>query len=698
MPDSRRPLRRRRALAAEHFFVVLVAVACGLAGAAGAVVFRALIHGMGELFLGAGELFGSPADALRAALDLRGAEPMAPGEELPPWRRLIAPALGGALVGPLVHWVAREARGHGVPEVMEAVARRGGMIRPRVVAIKALASALTIGSGGSVGREGPIVQIGAALGSTIGQLLGVPARQLRTLVGCGAAAGIAATFNAPIAGALFAVEVILADFAAAQLAPIVVASVVATVVSRALLGDYPAFFAPPYELVSPWELGAYALAGVFAALVGLAFIASLSACEDAFERVPLPAPAKASLGGLAVGAIGVWLPHVFGSGYGTITAALEGDLGFSLLGLLLVAKLAATSLTLGSGGSGGVFAPSLFIGAVAGGLFGTVVHGLFPDSTGSSGAYALVTMGAVVAATTHAPIMAIILIFEMTQSIAIIPPLMAACVVSTIVAGFLRRETIYTAKLLRSGVDLQAEQDPNVGRALFVRDVMDRDPERVPAGASFREVLDLVVRSRHSTFFAVDEKGALRGAIPVSALRRLLAEQEALHPVVVAADLVEPPGHTLTEDDDLDLALQVLSESDVAELAVVDARDSRRLVGTLTEHDVLAAYHGEMLRRDLAGGVTARVGLARRGRAVALGGGYLLAEVEAPPRFVGRTLRELDVRRRHGVQVILLRCAGRDEEVRVPDGDDRLAAGDVLVVAGPTAAIEEMGADEPSPP
>src|SRR5690606_11781537 len=250
--------------------------------------------------------------------------------------------------------------------------------------------------------------------------------------------------------------------------------------------------------------------------------------ERGFERLPLPEYAKPALGGLLVGAIGSQLPHVFGSGYGTINAALAGELGIGLLALLLLAKIAATSLTLGSGATGGVFAPALFRGAVGGGAFGGVVHAAFPDASASSGAYAGVAMGAVLSATSHAPITAIIMIFELTQSITIIPPLMTSCVIATLVATTLRRDSIYTRKLVERGVDLHAEKDPNVLRSMRVRDLVDRDAERVPADASFQEVLDLVVRSPHSEFFVVDAKGALCGAISVAQLRRLLFEEEAL--------------------------------------------------------------------------------------------------------------------------------------------------------------------------
>ncbi len=668
--------------------MVLLAVLVGVTGAFGAILFRFLIQLFQEAFFGGAPFWEGLANG---ALVLGEEDPIALGQSLPWWRRLIAPALGGLVVGPLVYYLAREAKGHGVPEVMEAVALRGGVIRPRVVAVKTLASSLTIASGGSVGREGPIVQIGSALGSSLGQLLRMPARELRTLVGCGASAGIAATFNAPIAGALFAVEVILGDFAVAQLSPIVISSVVATVVSRFFLGNEPAFAVPSYELVSPFELMPYMVVGVIAGLVALVFMAVLYKAEDGFERLRMPEPLKAAVGGLIVGAIGIQLPHVFGVGYGTISAALAGALPLWILGLLLVAKIIATSVTVGSGGSGGVFAPSLFLGAMTGGFCGTLIHLWFPESTASSGAYALVTMGAVVSATTHAPITAIIMIFEMTQSISIIPPLMAACVISTIVSSYLKRDSIYTMKLMRRGTDLLAGKDPNVLKTLFVRDVIDREPELLPASATFTEVLDLVVSSRHSAFFVVNDAADLLGAISVSELRRLILEQDTLRHVVVAADLIEHGRPTVTENDDLDTVMQLFSRTDASELPVVGEGASRHVMGAVHEQDVLEAYDREMLRRDLAGGVTSRVGLAGRGHSVDLGGGFVLTQVEAPAHYFDRSLRELDLRARTGVHVVLLR--GIRGEVRVPSADDRVRAGDVLVIAGERDAVHAVAGD-----
>jgi CIC family chloride channel protein len=288
----------RQLQTSEHTVMALLAVAVGLAGGFGAVGFRYLINFFQTL------AYGADSDLLELV------------QTIPWYYRLCIPALGGLIVGPLVYFLAREAKGHGVPEVMEAVALKGGVIRKRVVVVKSLASAISISTGGSVGREGPIVQIGSAIGSVLGQVMKVSADRMRTLVGCGAAAGIAATFNAPIAGSMFALEVILGDFGLATFSPIVIASVVATAVSRAFLGDTPAFIVPAYELVSAWELPLYLVLGLFCAVVGVTFTQTLYRIEDVFDNFKFPEYLKGTIGGLILGAVALLFPHILGVGYG----------------------------------------------------------------------------------------------------------------------------------------------------------------------------------------------------------------------------------------------------------------------------------------------------------------------------------------------------------------------------------------------
>jgi CIC family chloride channel protein len=670
-----------------HFYMVVAAMVTGLAGAFGAVAFRLMIRSVQAIAWGDGI-----GHVLEQGLLAEAEDPIANARAMAWYWKLAIPAMGGAIVGPLIYFFAREARGHGVPEVMKAVAMRGGVIRPRVVFVKAIASAMSIGTGGSVGREGPIIQIGSAAGSTLGQWLKLPVIQVRTLVACGAAAGISATFNAPIAGAIFAAEIIVGDFAVSAFTPIVISSVVATVVSRFFLGNHPAFQVPAFDIVSPFELFPYMVSGVFAGLVAVAFIRTLAFAEDSFEKVPLPEYTKAAVGGLAVGAIGISLPEVFGVGYNSISLALVGGLSAITMGMLVLAKIAATSITIGSGGSGGVFAPSLFLGAMTGGFLGSFIHQWFPDSTASSGAYALVTMGAVVAAATHAPISAIIIIFELTQTIDIIPALMASCVVSTLVAQLLFRDSIYTSKLRRQGIDIMEREDPNVLKALYVREVLDDKPEVISASANFQSLLDLVVRSSHSQFFVVDSENRLQGAISLREVRRLIYELDTLRHLVVASDLLEPERATLTEDDDLDTAMQLFSTTQVDELAVVDRERPWQLIGTVHEKDVVEARNREWLRRDVAGTLTTSVAVVGKGREANLGGGYVVQEVPIPAHVVGKTLSDLAIRERTGVHVLLLRTEEGPSggEVRVPTASEALREGETMVVAGSREALERL--------
>ena len=368
------------------------------------------------------------------------------------------------MVGPLVRFLDRESSGHGVPEVLDALASRGGRMRGRTVIMKALTSAVTIGTGGSAGREGPMVQVGAGVGSVAGQWLGLPEGRLRTLVAAGAAAGIGATFNAPIAGVLFAVEVLLGEVSVKAFTPVVVASVIATVVSHRFWGDVPVFHAGAvFRLESVAELPIHAALGVLAGLASVGFIWILARCEDLFEQIPGPAWLKPAIGGLMVGAIGLAAPEVLGVGYEAMDLSIFG--AFSLGGflLLMAGKAVATSLSLGSGGSGGVFAPALFTGGMLGGAVGVTASAVLPAGCAAPvGAYVLVGMAGLVAGTVHAPITAILLLYEMSGDHRIILPLMLTCVLAAVTARRLKGDSIYTEKLTRRGIHVLAGRDAGV--------------------------------------------------------------------------------------------------------------------------------------------------------------------------------------------------------------------------------------------
>jgi CIC family chloride channel protein len=569
-----------RLISDEIAIMTVLGIIIGLAGGFGAIGFRYLIGFFQSISYGsAGEL-----------LDVVSS--------IPWYFRIGIPALGGLVIGPIVYFLAREAKGHGVPEVMEAVAMQRGIIRKRIVFIKALVSAICMGTGGSAGREGPIVQIGSAAGSTLGQMLKVSANRMRVLVGCGAAAGIAATFNAPIAGFMFALEIILGEFGVATFSPVIISAVTATAVSRHFLGDSPAFVVPAYQLVNLLEFPLYAVMGLFCALVGVTFTTLLYRMEDIFDNLKFPDYLKATLGGLILGAMGLLFPQILGIGYGAINLALVQELSWWLMFLLVIGKILATSITIGSGGSGGIFAPSLFVGAMAGGFFGGVVHHLFPAVTASPGAYSIVGMGAVVAATTHGPLSAILMLFEMTGDYKIILPLMITCIISRLIAGRLLKESIYTFKLLRRGVDIRAGKEVNVLKSISVKDVMNPAVETIAESLSLREFAEKISKTKYNSFPVVNNKDELKGVLSFLDYNTTFLNED-LKDLVVVKDLATEDVVTISVDDNIYNALEQITLRDFSILPVVSPNNSLQLLGVLTRKDILDAYDRAMIKKSL---------------------------------------------------------------------------------------------------
>jgi chloride channel protein, CIC family len=564
----------------EHGIMAVLAVFVGLAGGFGAVGFRYLINFFQSLAYGSD---GNLLDIVRS---------------IPWYWRILIPTLGGLVVGPLVYFFAREAKGHGVPEVMEAVALKSGLIRKRLVVIKSLASAICIGTGGSVGREGPIVQIGSAIGSTIGQILKVSADRMRTLVGCGAAAGIAATFNAPIAGSMFALEIILGDFGLATFSPIVISSVIATAVSRHFLGDAPAFIVPAYELVSTWEFPLYVLLGLFCALVAVTFTKTLYRMEDFFDGLKFPEYLKAVIGGVILGGISLLFPQILGVGYGAIDLSLAQSYAWWLMLVLVLCKILATSITIGSGGSGGIFAPSLFVGAMAGGFFGAIVHNFLPSVTASPGAYSIVGMGAVVSATTHGPLTALLMLFEMTGDYKIILPLMITCIISNIVGRQFLKESIYTLKLTRRGINLEEGKEVNVLKSIKVNEVMNTDVETITEALGLERLAEIISKSKYNSFPVVSDGNKLTGILSYFDYNEAIFD-EHLKGLVVAKDIATLDVVTISTDDNLYNALEKITFKDFAILPVVSTDDPAQLVGVLTRRDIMGAYNKAVIKKSL---------------------------------------------------------------------------------------------------
>ena len=535
-----------------------------------------------------GALSGLAAAALVGMIDWIGLLiPSVDGEGHPPWWIVLIPAAGGLLIGPIVTKAAPETKGHGVPEVMLAVARNRGVIRARVAVLKAISAAITIGTGGSAGREGPIVQIGSAVGSASGTLLRRKPEMVRMLVACGAAGGIAASFNTPIAGVIFALEVILRDFTGRAFATVVIAAVTASVVSRGILGQAAFFDVPAHSVVSHWELLSYAALGVLGAVVARIFVVVLYRIEDAFEDLPFPGVLKPALGGLLLGGLAWFMPGVLGTGHGTIEQALHGELLVGGMLALAFAKILATSFTLGSGGSGGVFAPSLFMGAMLGGAFGAAMNLVFPQLQAHPGAYALVGMGVVFTGATWAAMSGILFLFELTRDYGLILPMMIACVTSLLVARRLAPDTIYTRKLLRRGIDLDARSPVQLTDVL-VEAVMTPNPETIRADTPLRTLLSQVDASHHSGFPVVDERGRALGIITAAELIDGMAVGQDGPDLIIAQDVMRPFEPSVTPRETIAEAVEKMRVAGVRRLPVVEDGSEGRLLGILTNHDVVS--------------------------------------------------------------------------------------------------------------
>jgi len=526
---------------------------------------------------------------------------------------VIVPAVGGLIVGLLIYNFAQEAKGHGVPEVMEAVALHGGKIRPVVALVKSLASAISIGSGGSVGREGPIVQIGSSIGSTLGQKLHLSDEKIRILVACGAAGGIAATFNAPIAGVIFALEIIVGEFSVRHFSLVVISSVASSIVGQVVFGDIPAFLIPvEYGITSLWEFSFFPVLSVLAALLGVLFVKSLYWTEDLFsDWKGVPEWLKPMIGGILLGGLALlypiltgihWegQPQIFNVGYDVIEDALAGNLVLGVALALLFMKLLATILTLGSGGSGGVFAPSLFMGAMLGTVFELGVRKIFPSIIAPPGAYALIGMAATFTAAAHAPITAVIILFELTGDYRIIMPLMLTVVITTIISQqILKGESIYTLKLSRRGVHLSRGRDVDILEGVLVKEVMSHDFNVISMNDNLSNLSILLNQTSSHGVVVLDDDGKLFGIVTVSDLRNAISSNSNLDETKVKdvatkrADLlITYPNETIGQ------ALYRMGSRGLGRLPVISRDDPGQILGLIRRQNIIRAYHLALTRRS----------------------------------------------------------------------------------------------------
>lgn len=573
----------RRLLRNDHLVLLVLAVIMGVVAAYLAIAFREaylLIQGLG---------FGTYSDTLVSA-----------ARNLPKWQIVLVPAAGGLVVGLIVHYVMPNRRPHGVADVVAAVAMRSGNMGYREAIGGALVSAASIGFGASVGREGPVVHLGAAVCSRLARALHLNRSLVINLLGCGVAAAIAASFNAPFAGAFFATEVIIGHYALTAVAPIMLASVTGTIIARTHFGDFPAFIIPPNPIVSLLEFPAFALLGVLSAVMAIILMRSIFAAQDVSDRITdrfsVPRWCLPMLGGALVGLIAIAYPEVLGVGYGTTDAALKGQLELPLLLALLAAKTAAIGISLGSGFGGGVFSPSLFLGAMLGGAFGIIATLAFPELSSGHGAYTLIGMAAVAGAVLGAPISTILIVFELTRDNSVTVAVIVAVVIASIITEQVFGGSFFLKQLDRRGLNIRRGREAGLLAQIHVGDVMTTSAfSKVALDVPIGDLREKLLTAPHGQLVVVDEGGIIRGTITLSDLSDA-AFDHSVDSLLKAVDVMRTGPPVLTPDTDLDGALKLMESVHEEHIAVVDGKSTMKLVGVVNEVEVMLAYNRALMR------------------------------------------------------------------------------------------------------
>ncbi len=568
-----------------------------------------------------------------------------------------------------------DALGYGFPNFLEQVNLGNARIKRRWIFVKAAGAALSLGCGASVGREGPIAQIGGAIGSMVAQARKLTTERIKVLVAAGAGAGIAVTFNAPIGGLMFAQEIVLLGHAeVANLTLLIIATTSAVVTARTIQGSHAIFVVPPFVLKSYWEMITYGLMGVGVGLLSAAYIRFFYGTASFFRRLKVPDWARLAIGLATVGLIAIPLPQNLSDGYPIINQAMAGQLAFGLLFALTVAKFTASSLSLGCGAPGGVFGPIFFIGTMAGGTFHHLFATLMPNLTGPRGSYALVSLGAFLAGTTHAPLTALFLLFEMTQNYTVAIPAMIATIAALAVARAIEPESIDTYKLAREGKTLHVDQERIALSQIPVGSVMTKDVTMVSGSAKLGDVLRVAGETHQRTLPVLDDEGGLAGVIMIRELVRTLGSREELSPLVNAFDLCRRNYPSVTPESSLDQAGQAMETEGVDELPVTEHPHGGRFLGIVTRQDIGKALNRVSVSLSTLGTQDSNIFWAT---------GYRITRVVVPAEAKGATLRELDPRARFGVSVLAIRDAEDAEEGFIPPVPDRvLKEGDVLITAG----------------
>jgi CIC family chloride channel protein len=653
---------------------LLLAVVAGLLGALGAIVFRALTSRLTRLLLDASDI-------------------VVGAEGLPPLLRIFLPAAGGLVGGLLIVWLVDEKGPSGISQMIDAVSLGRRPVRVRPAVGRVVSSIAVISTGGSEGREGPIIQIGAALASYLSRRLKVSPERVRILTACGMAAGVAGAYNTPIAATLFVLEVVVGSFAMRLFGPAVVSAVVSTVVVRLVLGDEPVYQVAPFRLESIFEFLPFAAIGLIAGPASALFARTLREAKKLFEAIKLPRPLTMAIGGAIVGAIGIALPQVWGNGFEANNRILRGNPTLLTLALLFVGKIVATSATIGSGGVGGVFTPSLLVGATVGGAVAKIFQAATPWLDAPVGGYALLGMGGLLAGLTRAPLLAILMIFELTQNTEVLLPMMVVSVIAALSARFFEKDSIYVSSLRSAGIAWEATPEATGISTLKVSDIMRTDVKLIARATPLSEIVKLFLSTRNLYLYVGDEEGRLLGVVDLHDIKETFVDKD-LGGVVIAEDLVtEIP--CVTPQESLTSVNEKLWFRDLGHLPVVDTLENRRFLGIVTRRDLLGAIDREVLQRS-------RLVTRVRTFSEEEGGGEMdyfelpekhrMIELDIPRGLAGRSVAESGIRTRYGVSVLAVKRRTREglERRFVPGPEDRFEQGDVLIVLGTEDAIERL--------
>ncbi len=566
----------------KNTFLFLLPVVIGALGGLGSFVFRKAVEFVHSVIFLGGSALLNIGDTVSTRMLLP-----------------ILPIAGALVLLPVIYFFP-DSSGYRLPFFLEKINLRGGNLKVRDIGSTILAAAITIGAGGSSGREGPVAKIGGIIGSVFANLFKLSVAQRKNLIACGVAAGIGAAFNAPIAGVFFAIEVVLLNtFDIGAFTPIVISSGAGTLVSRALTGNHSEFVGiPKYFVRSNSEYLLYALLGVLVGLVAVFFIRFFYKVIEYFESFKINPLIKPIIGMGLVGFIGIKFPQILSNGYESMELILNNQLIGPTLFFIVFLKILATSLTLGSGASGGVFAPSMFIGAALGGACGWTVNYFAPNMAAPAGLYALVGMAGFLAAVSHAPMTAIFLLFEITGEYSVIIPIMFTCVIGTALARWMEKETIDTYCLAKIGIDLHAGKEVNLLKSITVKESMTKRPETIPESMTLKELFKHFSKSRHISFPMVDADKLLTGILSIQDFREIAYEKD-LEDLIIAKDIATLDVITVTIDDNLNTALLKIGDRNIEQVPVVSKDNPRKIVGILSRRDILSSYNRAIEKRLL---------------------------------------------------------------------------------------------------